>query len=155
MCLRPTTDTRPLTERRVPLVCTRPKSRGSCRLLGRHFLDAIFAVPFEKYEKKARENMRIKSKWGRGIHEGKVVSIVDGKRIFIHLRSATETHALGNMATRLSQSVLAVSIDNVQKIADHMSEPFTHAKRDDVVVLLYASDETRRAALTVLGLCDA
>jgi hypothetical protein len=99
--------------------------------------------------------MRIKSKWGRGIHAGKVVSIVDGKRIFIHLRSATETHALGNMATRLSQSVLAVSIDNVQKIADHMSEPFTHAKRDDVVVLLYASDETRRAALTVLGLCDA
>jgi hypothetical protein len=36
-----------------------------------------------------------------------------------------------------------------------MSEPFAHAKRDDVVVLLYASDEARIAALAVLGLSDA
>jgi hypothetical protein len=99
--------------------------------------------------------MRIKSKWGRGIHEGKVVSVVDGKRLFIHLHSAMETLSLGKIATRRSQSVLTVAIDNVQKIADHMSEPFTHAKRDDVVVLLYASDETRMAALGVLGLRDA
>jgi hypothetical protein len=99
--------------------------------------------------------MTIKSKWGRGVHEGKVVSVVDGKRIFIHLRPAIETHSLGNMATRRSQSVLTAAIDNVHKIADHMSEPFTHAKRDDVVVLLYASDETRIAALSVLGLGDA
>ncbi|ANB77036.1 hypothetical protein AYM40_33515 [Paraburkholderia phytofirmans OLGA172] len=106
---------------------------------------------------KACENMRIKSKWGRGIHEGKVVSVVDGKRIFIHLHSAIETHALGKIAAsqRQRQRVLTVAIDNVQKIADHMSEPFIHAKQDDVVVLLYASDETRVAALGVLGLCDA
>ncbi|CAE6751021.1 hypothetical protein [Paraburkholderia haematera] len=99
--------------------------------------------------------MRIKSKWGRGIHEGKVVSVVDGKRLFIQLHSAMETLSLGKIATRRSQSVLTVAIDNVQKIADHMSEPFIHAKRDDVVVLLYASDETRMAALAVLGLRDA
>lgn len=99
--------------------------------------------------------MRIKSKWGRGIHEGKVVSVVDGKRIFIHLHASVETLSLSNIAARRSQSVLTVSIDNVQKIADHMSEPFTHAKRDDVVVLLYENDETRTAALAMLGLRDA
>ncbi|WP_147394051.1 hypothetical protein [Paraburkholderia sp. BL23I1N1] len=99
--------------------------------------------------------MHIESKWGRGIHQGKVISVVDGKRLFIHLHSAVETLSLGKIATRRSQSVLTVAIDNVQKIADHMSEPFTHAKRDDVVVLLCASDETRRAALAVLGLGDA
>ncbi|MFL9990078.1 hypothetical protein SAMN05444172_8278 [Burkholderia sp. GAS332] len=99
--------------------------------------------------------MRIKSKWGRGIHEGKVVSVVDGKRIFIHLRSAMETHSLSNMAARRGQKVLTAAIDNVHKIVDHMSEPFAHAKRDDVVVLLYASDETRVAALAVLGLSEA
>ncbi|RKF36458.1 hypothetical protein [Paraburkholderia fungorum] len=99
--------------------------------------------------------MRIKSKWGRGIHKGKVVSFVDGKRIFIHLHAAIETLSLGKVAARRSQSVLTVAIDNVQKIADHMTEPFTHAKRDDVVVLLYTGDETRTAALAVLGLRDA
>jgi hypothetical protein len=62
---------------------------------------------------------------------------------------------LGDIATRQGQSLLIVAIDNVQKIATHMSEPFTHAKPDDVVVLLYASDEARIAVLAVLGLCDA
>jgi hypothetical protein len=109
----------------------------------------------KKIRKKARGNMRIKSKWGRGIHEGKVVSVVDGKRIFIHLHASVETLSLGNIAARRSQSVLTVSIDNVQKIADHISEPFIHAKRDDVVVLLYENDETRTAALAMLGLRDA
>lgn len=99
--------------------------------------------------------MRIKSKWGRGIHKGKVISVVDGKRIFIHLHPAIETHSLGNMAARQSQSLLTVAIDSVQKIADHISEPLTHAKPDDIVVLLYAGDETRVAALAVLGLPDA
>ena len=122
---------------------------------GQRFLNAVCAVPFEKYIRKARENMRIKSRWGSGIHEGKVVSVVDGKRIFIHLRSAMETQSLSNMAARRGQSVLTAAIDNVHKIVDHMSEPFAHAKRDDVVVLLYASDEARIAALAVLGLSDA
>jgi hypothetical protein len=35
-----------------------------------------------------------------------------------------------------------------------MSESFAHAKSDDIVVLLYTNDETRMAALAVLGLCD-
>ncbi|SEF11390.1 hypothetical protein SAMN02787142_7693 [Burkholderia sp. WP9] len=99
--------------------------------------------------------MKVKSKWGRGIHEGKVISVVDGKRIFIHLRSAIETHSLGKIIARQSQSLLTVAIDSVQKIADHISEPLTHAKPDDIVVLLYANDETRIAALTILGLPDA
>ncbi|NPT47797.1 hypothetical protein GNZ12_42200 [Paraburkholderia sp. 1N] len=99
--------------------------------------------------------MRIKSKWGKGIHEGKVVSVVDGKRIYIHLRSAMETHASSHMAAGRGQRVLTAAIDNVHKIVDHMSEPFSHAERDDVVVLLYASDEARIATLAVLGLSDA
>lgn len=99
--------------------------------------------------------MSIKSKWGRGVHAGKIVSVVDGKRVFVHLRSALETVNLGDIAARQGQSVFTVLIDNAQKVMDHMSEPFTYVKPDDVVVLLCASDETRMAALAVLGLCDA
>jgi len=99
--------------------------------------------------------MNIKSKWGSGVHAGKIISVKDGKRVFVHLRSALETLYLGDIAARQGQSVLTVSIDNAQKVMDHMSEPFTYAKPDDVVVLLCASDETRMAALAVLGLCDA
>jgi hypothetical protein len=95
--------------------------------------------------------MKIKSKWGSGVHAGKIVSVVDGKRVFIHLRTALETHSLGNIAARQGQRLLTVSIDNAQKVADHMSEPFTHVKPNDVVVLLCASDETRMVALAVLG----
>ena len=96
--------------------------------------------------------MKIKSKWGNDVHAGKIVSIVDGKRVFIHLRSAFETHSSSDIAGRRGQRLHTVSIDNVQKVADHMSEPFTHVKPDDVVVLLCASDEARTAALAVLGL---
>jgi hypothetical protein len=98
--------------------------------------------------------MKIKSKWGTGVHTGKIDSVVDGKRIFIHLRTELETRSLGETAARQSQRLLTVSIDNVQKVADHMSDPFTHMKPNDVVVLLCASDATRMAALAVLGLCD-
>jgi hypothetical protein len=80
---------------------------------------------------------------------------VDGKRVFIHLRTALATHSLGNIAARQGQRLLTVSIDDAQKVADHMSETFAHVKPNDVVVLLCASDETRMAALAVLGLCDA
>jgi len=99
--------------------------------------------------------MNIKSKWGSGVHAGKVVSVLDGKRFSIHLRSVLETHPLGDIETRQSQRVLTVLIDNAQKVADHMSEAFAQVKRDDVVVLLCAGDEIRMAALAVLGLCDA
>jgi predicted Rossmann-fold nucleotide-binding protein len=98
--------------------------------------------------------MEIKSNRGTGVHAGKILAFVNGKRVFVHLRSALETHSLGEIAVRQSQRVHTVSIDNAKKVADHMSESFAHAKRDDVVVLLYTSDETRMAALAVLGLCD-
>ena len=62
--------------------------------------------------------------------------------------------SMGEIAARPSQRLLTVSIDNAQKVADHVSESFAHAEPDDVVVLLYTSDETRMAALAVLGLCD-
>jgi hypothetical protein len=45
-------------------------------------------------------------------------------------------HSLGDMAARQTKGLLTVAIDNAQKIADHRSEPFTHAKPDGVVVLL-------------------
>ncbi|QIE26116.1 hypothetical protein SBC1_46110 (plasmid) [Caballeronia sp. SBC1] len=96
--------------------------------------------------------MKIRSNQGTGIHAGKIVSFVNGKRVFVHVRSSLETHALDDIAPSQNQSLLTVSIDNAQKIADHVSEPFAHAKPDDVVVLLCASDETRTAALAVLGL---
>ena len=96
--------------------------------------------------------MKIKSKWGNDVRAGKIISVVDGKRVFIHLRSAFETHSLSDIASRRGQRLHTVSIDNVQKAADQMSEPFTHVKPDDVVVLLCASDEARTAALAVLGL---
>jgi hypothetical protein len=98
--------------------------------------------------------MKIKSKWGRGVHEGKVVAVVDGKKVFVHLRSTFETPASNETAMRRSQRVLTVLVDNVKKVADHISEPFIHAKSGDVVVLLCASEETRAAALNVLGLSD-
>ena len=98
--------------------------------------------------------MRIKSKWGRDVHAEKIVSVVDGKTVFIHPRSALQTHSSGYIAARESQRVLGVSIDNAQKVADHMSEPFTDVKPDDVLVLLCVSDETRIAGLAVLGLYD-
>jgi hypothetical protein len=99
--------------------------------------------------------MKIKSNRGTGIHAGKILSFVNGKRVFVHLRSAVETHSLGEVAARESQNLLTVSIDNAQKVADHMNASFAHAEPDDVVVLLYACDETRSAALSVLGLRDA
>jgi len=98
--------------------------------------------------------MKIKSNRGTGVHAGKILSFVNGKRVFVHLRSALESHSLGEVAARQSQRLLTVSIDNAQKAADHVSEPFAHANPDDVVVLLYACDETRTAALAVLGLSD-
>ena len=96
--------------------------------------------------------MKIKSNQGTGVHAGKIVSFVNGKRVFVHVRSSLETHSLDDIAPPQNQSLLTVSIDNAKKIADHMSEPFGHAKADDVVVLLCACDETRTAALAVLGL---
>jgi hypothetical protein len=100
--------------------------------------------------------MKIKSAWGIGAHAGKIVSVVNGERIFIHLRSTLEIPALGDIAARHSQRPLfTVLIDNAQKVADHMSESFTHVKPDDAVVLLCTNDEARMAALAVLGLCDA
>jgi hypothetical protein len=104
---------------------------------------------------KNQNKMKIKSNRGTGIHAGKILSFVNGKRVFVHLRSALEADSLGEIAARENQTLLTVSIDNAQKAADHMSEPFVHAKPDDVVVLLYACDETRTAALSVLGLHDA
>jgi hypothetical protein len=98
--------------------------------------------------------MKIKSNRGTGVHAGKILSFVNGKRVFVHLRSALESHSLGEITARQSQRLLTVSIDNARKVADHVSEPFAHAKPDDVVVLLYACDETRTAALAVLGLSD-
>jgi len=96
--------------------------------------------------------MKIKSKWGDDAPSGKIVSVVDGKRVFIHLRSALETHSLSDITGRRGQRLHTVSIDNVQKVADQMNEPFSHVKPDDVVILLCASDEARTAALAVLGL---
>ncbi|MCU1314765.1 MAG: hypothetical protein JWN63_87 [Candidatus Acidoferrum typicum] len=96
--------------------------------------------------------MKIRSQWGIGVHAGKIVSVVDGERVFIHLRSALETYSLRDIAARHSQRLFTVLIDNAQKVADHMSESFTHVKSDNVVVLLCSSDETRMAALAALGL---
>jgi hypothetical protein len=96
--------------------------------------------------------MRIKSKWGSGVHAGKVVASVSGKKVFIHLHSAPETPPLGDLAVSRSQAVLTVSIDNAKKAADHMSEAFIHMKSGDLVLLLCASEESRIAALAVLGL---
>ncbi len=98
--------------------------------------------------------MKIKRSWGTGVHAGKIISFVNGKRVIVHLRSALESQSLGEVKARYSKWLLTVSIDNAQKVADHMSESFVHAKPGDVVVLLYTSDEIRMAALAVLGLCD-
>jgi UPF0288 family protein (methanogenesis marker protein 3) len=96
--------------------------------------------------------MRIKSKWGSGAYAGKVVAVVDGKRVFVHLGSTLETPALDDAASHQSQNVLTVLIDNAKKAADHMSEAFIHMNSGDVVLLLCASEESRMAALAVLGL---
>jgi hypothetical protein len=98
--------------------------------------------------------MKIKSNRGTGVHVGEILFFANGRRVFVHLRSALETRSLDERAARQSQRLLTVSIVTAQKVADHVSESFAHAKPDDVVVLLYTSDETRMAALAVLGLCD-
>jgi hypothetical protein len=96
--------------------------------------------------------MKIKSKWGSGVHAGKVVASVNGKKVFIHLHSAPETPPLGDLVVSQSQAVLTVLVDNAKKAADHMSEAFIHMNSGDVVLLLCASEESRMAALSVLGL---
>lgn len=96
--------------------------------------------------------MKIKSKWGSGVHAGKVVASVNGKKAFIHLHSAPETPPMGDLVVLQNQAVLTVLIDNAKKAADHMSEAFIHMNSGDVVVLLCASEESRMAALSVLGL---
>jgi hypothetical protein len=96
--------------------------------------------------------MRIKSKWGSGVHAGKVVASVDGKKVFIHLQSTPETPPLRDLVVRQSQAVLTVLIDNAKKASDHMSEAFIHMKSGDVVLLLCANEASHMAALSVLGL---
>ena len=59
--------------------------------------------------------MNILSKWGSGVHAGKIVPVVDGQRVFIHLRIALETLCLGDIAARNSQRLSIVSIDSAQK----------------------------------------
>jgi hypothetical protein len=99
----------------------------------------------------------IKSKWVSGVHEGNVVSFLDGKRFFIHLRPVLmpKTYPSGDIEDRHGRRVLTVLIDDAQKVEDHMYEALAQVKHDDVVVLIYASDETRMAALAVLGLGEA
>jgi hypothetical protein len=99
--------------------------------------------------------MKIRSKWGRGEHAGQIISVVNGKKIFVHLCSSREAYSAGNIAANPGQMVLSVLIDKAQRAADRISDPFIYARSNDVVAIVCENNECHMAALAVLGLGDA
>jgi hypothetical protein len=55
--------------------------------------------------------MKIKSAWGIGAHAGKIVSVANGERGFIHLRSTLEVYRFGRYCSPSRPKVVVYCLD--------------------------------------------
>jgi hypothetical protein len=100
--------------------------------------------------------MKISSKWTEGVSSGNARITVDGRAFDVLIRIGVDITAVGDLNSANAYGDIHIAlVDNPRKAAKQIRDPLTGAEFGDVVVLLCASDEARKAVLDVLGLNDA
>ncbi|CAN7759527.1 hypothetical protein [Paraburkholderia sp. SIMBA_054] len=96
--------------------------------------------------------MKVTSKVVRGITGELIVCTYRRKTINVIIRQGTtlrDASALGDIESELD--IHCGLVDDINAVAELISEPLLRAKSGDLVILLCPDEKTRQAVLAVLG----